>query len=448
MRPHLHHAPADVEPDLESAFTVDSSRVTFGAGALREVGHRVALHLPQGPAQGARVALFTDARLRHTEAYDDTLAALRERNHEVVVFDAVLVEPTDASIAEGVAFARDTRADAFVSLGGGSVIDTAKLANLLATHPGELGDYVNAPLGAGRPVPGPLKPHVACPTTSGTGSEVTGIAIFDLLGAHAKTGVSSPLLRPTEAIVDPRTTATLPAAVVASSGLDVLCHAIESLTARPFVRRAAPVPATSRPASQGANPWSDLGARRAIELIGRYLRRAVSDARDEEARHQMMWAATLAGIAFGNAGVHVPHAMAYAVAGRLHDIGGEYRPAGYPEGAPLVPHGFAVAVNAPAAFRALAPTAPFRHLEAARLLGGDTAGVGPADAGEVLAETMAGLMRDVGAPNGIGGVGYTLDDVPGLVKGAAPQRRLLDNAPSPVHEDELAAIFSDALRCW
>jgi hydroxyacid-oxoacid transhydrogenase len=439
MRPHLHHAHS--EPvDLESAFTVDASRVTFGAGALREVGHRVAPHLPDG----GRVALFTDARLRHTEWYDDTLTALRRQNLEVVVFDGVLVEPTDESMNEGVAFARETRADAFVSLGGGSVIDTAKLANLLATHPGELIDYVNAPLGAARPVPGPLKPHVACPTTSGTGSEVTGIAIFDLLSAHAKTGVSSPQLRPTEAVVDPRTTASLPADVVASSGLDVLCHAIESLTARAFTSRPAPAPATSRPASQGANPWSDLGARQAVELIGRYLRRAVADADDEEARHQMMWAATLAGIAFGNAGVHVPHAMAYAVAGRVRD----YRPAGYPQDAPLVPHGFAVAVNAPAAFRALAPTAPFRHLEAARLLGGDTAGVSPGEAGAVLAETMASLMHDIGAPNGIGGVGYTLADVPDLVKGAAPQRRLLDNAPSPVHEAELDAIFRDALRCW
>ena len=440
QRPHAAQAPAGLPADTESAFTVDASRVTFGAGALHEVGHRVALHLPEG----GRVAVYTDTRVRRTEWYDDTLTALRRQNLEVVVFDGVLVEPTDVSMNEGVAFARETHADAFVSLGGGSVIDTAKLANLLATHPGELVDYVNAPLGVARPVPGPLKPHVACPTTSGTGSEVTGIAIFDLLSAHAKTGVSSPRLRPTEAVVDPRTTASLPADVVASSGLDVLCHAIESLTARPFTSRPAPAPATSRPASQGANPWSDLGARQAVELIGRYLRRAVADADDEEARHQMMWAATLAGIAFGNAGVHVPHAMAYAVAGRVRD----YRPAGYPQEAPLVPHGFAVAVNAPAAFRALAPTAPFRHLEAARLLGGHTAGVSPGEAGAVLAETMASLMHDIGAPNGIGGVGYTLDDVPDLVKGAAPQRRLLDNAPSPVHEAELEAIFRDALRCW
>lgn len=182
----------------ESAFTVDASRVTFGAGALHEVGTRVAAHLTAtATAPGRRVALFTDARLRALPWYDDVLASLRDAGLDVAVFDGVLVEPTDVSFAEAVDFARDARPDAFVSLGGGSAIDTAKVADLLATHPGTLLDYVNAPLGGATPVPGPLRPHVACPTTSGTGSEVTGIAIFDLLSAHAKTGVSSPMLRPT-----------------------------------------------------------------------------------------------------------------------------------------------------------------------------------------------------------------------------------------------------------
>jgi hydroxyacid-oxoacid transhydrogenase len=323
------------------------------------------------------------------------------------------------------------------------VIDTCKIADLLATHPAELLDYVNAPLGRAVAVPGALAPHVACPTTSGTGSEVTGIAIFDLLRAHAKTGVASPKLRPTEAIVDPRVTATLPASVVAASGLDVLCHAIESYTARPFTRRAPPSPATARPMSQGANPWSDLGCREALRLCGAYLARAVRDASDEEAREQMMWAATLAGIAFGNAGVHVPHAMAYAVAGRVRD----YRPRGYPD-APLVPHGFAVAVNAPAVFRRFAETAPRRHLDAAELLGADVRNADDADAGERLGAAVAQLMRAIDSPNGIDGVGYGPADVPALVEGAAPQRRLLDNAPLPVDAAVLDALFHDAMTCW
>lgn len=433
---HLEAASAG----LESAFTIDASRVTFGPGALHEVGPRLAARVPHG----GRVALVTDRRLRALPWYDDALASLRGAGFDVAVFDDVLVEPTDVSIGAAVAWARDVAPDAFCSVGGGSVIDTAKLANLMSTHPGTLLDYVNAPLGGGAPVPGPLAPHLACPTTSGTGSEVTGIAIFDIADVHAKSGVSAPELRPTEAIVDPRTTATLPGGVVASSGLDVLCHAVESLTARPYTSRPAPQPPTARPPGQGANPWSDLGCREAITLIGTYLRRAVADPEDAEARHRMMWAATLAGIAFGNAGVHVPHAMAYAVAGRVRD----YRPRGYPQEHPLVPHGFAVAVNAPAAFAALAATDPARHLEAARLLGADASGAADADAAEVLADAVADLMRDVGAPNGISGVGYTADDVPDLVRGAAPQRRLLDNAPAPIAEAELDALFRSALVCW
>ena len=426
---HLYAAEAGLGG--ESAFTVDASRVTFGEGSLHEVGGRVA-------ARGAtRVALITDARMRELEWFSDVDTAMRKAGLDVAVFDDVAVEPTDVSIESAIAFARDARVDAYVSLGGGSVIDTAKLANLFTTHPRPLLDFVNAPIGQGQPIPGPLAPHLACPTTSGTGSEVTGIAIFDLLAEHAKTGVAGAHLRPTEAVIDPRVTTTLPANVVAASGLDVMCHAIESFTARPFTARAASSPATSRPGGQGANPWSDIGCREAMALIGRYLVRAVSDASDVEARHHMMWAATLAGIAFGNAGVHVPHAMAYAVAGRVRD----YVPDGYP--APpdlpgLVPHGFSVAVNAPAAFRFLAETSPERHCEAAQLLGFDTE----------LDEAVASLMRSVGTPNGIEGVGYTLDDVPDLVTGAAPQRRLLDNAPMPIHEPELDAIFRDALRCW
>jgi len=422
----------------ESAFTIDASRVTFGPRSLAEVGPRMAAHV----RAGARVALVTDPVVAAHAWPAEAADSLRAAGFDVVTYDATGVEPTDESVLAAVSWARDVRPEAYVSVGGGSVIDTAKIANLLASQPGEFLEYVNAPIGGGRPVAGPLAPHIACPTTSGTGSEVTGIAIFDLLSKHAKTGMSSPRLRPTEAVIDPRVTATLPPAVVAASGLDVLCHAVESLTARPYTSRTAPSPVTSRPASQGANPWSDVGAEQALRMIGANLRQAVAG--DEQARHQMMWAATLAGIAFGNAGVHVPHAMAYAVAGRVRD----YLPAGYPDGAPMVPHGFAVAVNAPAVFRATAHTDPARHIAAAVALGGDASDAGSIEAGDLLAATVADLMRDIGAPNGIGGVGYTEADIPALVEGSAPQRRLLDNAPLAVNEPELADYFRAALSCW
>ena len=422
----------------DGAFTVDASRVTFGRGCLAEVGDRAtALGL-------RRVALFSDAGVSRLPVFETAYESLRAAGLDVVTYTDVHVEPTDASFLDGARFAQECNPDGYVSLGGGSVIDTCKAANLYATHPADLLTYVNAPIGEGQPIPGPLKPHLACPTTAGTGSEVTGIAIFDYLSLSAKTGIASHALRPTEALVDPDCTASLPAEVVAAAGLDVLSHALESYTARPYVHRRAPERPSARPMSQGANPWSDLGCREALRLLGQFLERAVRDAVDTEAREQMMWAATLAGIAFGNAGVHAPHGMAYAVAGLVRD----FRPTGYPPDEPLVPHGMAVIVNAPSAFRYTAEVNPERHLEGARLLGADTRGADATDAGEVLAAELIRIMRAVGMPNGLSGVGYTEDDVDALTEGAYPQQRLLQNAPREMTKPVLAGLFRQAMRYW
>lgn len=411
---------AAVAAGCDSAFTIDASRVTFGVGALAEVGDRARV------LGIRRIAVITDPRLRALPWFDDVARSLAAAGLDAAVFDDVAIEPTDASFEAAARFAADARPDGFLSLGGGSVIDTAKAANLLATHPAPLRAYLNAPIGDARAVPGPLAPHLACPTTSGTGSEVTGIAICTWSALHAKTGIASPRLRPTEAIVDPRATATLPAAVVAASGADVLCHALESFTARRFAERAAPAAPTARPMSQGGNPWSDLGCREAIRLCAAYLERAVRDAGDAEARHQMMWAATLAGIAFGNAGVHAPHAMGYAVGERAA-------------------HGAAVAANAPAVFRRFGAFCADRHLEAAALLGADVRGAAAHDAGAVLAARFADLGRAIGVPVGIAALGYSRADLDVLVARALPQQRLLANAPCELDAACLRELFEQAL---
>jgi hydroxyacid-oxoacid transhydrogenase len=422
----------------DGAFTVDASRITFGRGCLGELGDRArALGM-------TRVALFSDASVSRLPVFDTAVRSLGAAGVDVMTYSDVHVEPTDQSFQLAAQFATDLKPDGYVSVGGGSVIDTAKAANLYATYPADFLAYVNKPVGAGEPVPGPLRPHIACPTTSGTGSEVTGITIFDLLSMAAKTGIASTALRPTEALVDPDCTDTLPGEVVACSGLDVLSHALESFTARPYVRRAAPARPTARPMSQGANPWSDLGCREALRLLGRYLERAVNDASDREAREQTMWAATLAGIAFGNAGVHIPHAMAYAVAGQVR----EFRPAGYPSAEALVPHGMAVILNAPSVFRSIAHTSPQRHLEAARDLGSEAGDVAPEDAGAVLADELVAIMRAVGIPNGLAGVGYSEADCTSLAEGAWPQQRLLANAPVDTDQSVLSGLFRDAVRYW
>lgn len=432
----------------EGIFSVDASSLTFGRGALREVGALVA-------GLGCRrVALFTDPRVRRLEPFAHALASLAAASVDVAVFDEVHVEPTDASLLAAARFAKEGRFDGYVSIGGGSVMDTCKAAILYATYPADLLTYVNRPVGAGAAVPGPLPPHVACPTTSGTGSELTGIAVFDLIERGFKTGIASRRLRPTLAVVDADVTRTLPAGVVAASGFDVLCHALESFTARPFTARARPNSPADRPMSQGRNPWSDLGSREALRLCGRYLERAVRDASDDEAREKMIWAATLAGLAFGNAGVHLPHAMAYAVAGiafqRSHEPQpsgpGRFTMSGYQEDVALVPHGVSVVSSAPAAFRFTAEACPDRHLEAALALGdSDGENAEPTDAGLLVARSLERLMRATAVPIDLSVIGYAKTDVAGLVSGTIVQRRLLDNAPRSIDEADLTRVFHDAI---
>jgi hydroxyacid-oxoacid transhydrogenase len=435
MQHAIYYAP---QPGGEIAFTVPPQSLKFGAGALAEIGED-ARELGM-----RRAALFMDRHVAETEPAAIACKALADAGVEFAVFADVRCEPTDQSFLDAAAFARDGAFDGFVSFGGGSTIDTAKAANLLATYPDDLLAYVNAPIGRAKPVPGPLKPHIACPTTSGTGSETTGIAVCDLTREQVKTGISHRRLKPTLAVVDPTTTHTLGGAVVAATGFDVFTHAIESYTARPYTTRLRPASSNLRPPYQGANPFSDIGSLHAIKLGGRYLVRAVRDAEDEEARHAMMFAATLAGLAFGNAGVHLPHAMSYAVAGLNHS----YRMPGYEREAPMVPHGLSVVINAPAVFRYTAPAAPHRHLDVAEALGVDCRGAGPEDAGALVATHLAAMMRECDLPNGLSGLGYREDDIPALVKGTMAQQRLLVMAPRETGEAEVTELFRSAMRYW
>ncbi|MFC1664078.1 hydroxyacid-oxoacid transhydrogenase [Pseudomonadota bacterium] len=422
----------------EQVFNVDVSAIKYGPGALKELGDD-ARQLSLG-----RVALFTDKKLVDLEPVALGLQSLKAVGIDVTVYDEVSIEPTDRTFKAATQFAREGQFDGFISIGGGSVIDTCKAANLYSTYPADFLAYVNAPIGEGQAVPGPIKPHIACPTTSGTGSECTGIAVFDLLEQKVKTGIASRLLRPTRAIIDPDCTRTLPGTVVAASGFDVLSHALESYTAVPYSQRKAPDSPSLRPMSQGANPYSDVGCREALKLTGRYLVRAVLDSEDEEARHNMMFAATLAGIAFGNSGVHIPHGMSYSVAGLVRD----YYPDDYPKDIPICPHGISVIVNAPAAFRFTAKACPKRHLEAAGLLGAKIERIGPGDEGDYLAQKIIEMMQQTGMPNGITGIGYNDTDIDSLSAGAFAQQRLLKNAPLAVSEQDLHQLYETAMRYW
>ncbi|MBF0353849.1 MAG: iron-containing alcohol dehydrogenase [Alphaproteobacteria bacterium] len=423
-------------PPQERVFTVEVPQVRFGAHALSEAGE-AALSLGM-----KRIALFTDRQLARDTPWPGELALhLKAAGCDVAIYADVRVEPTDSSFQAAADFYRQGGFDGAVSLGGGSVMDTAKAALLYAAHPAPFLDYVAAPYGKVLPVPGPLPPHIACPTTSGTGSECTGIAVFDFEGQAIKTVIAHRRLKPTLALIDPRVTATMPLGVLASTGFDVLTHAIESYTARPYTMRERPASGSLRPMSQGANPWSDMGSLEAIRLGGRYLVRAATDRQDSEAREGLMFAATLAGIAFGNSGVHLPHAMSYAVAGLCHSFTAK----GYEQIPPMVPHGISVVLNAPSAFRFTAQACPERHLDCAKALGATCEGQEP---GEALAQALIRLMQAAGLPNGLAALGYEEKDLDALAKGAATQPRLLNNAPLPVCEADLRAIFKNAQQLW
>jgi len=422
----------------DTLFTMQTVPLKFGWGATREAG-------ADAKALGIRrCLLLTDPRLRTLGLADEVAGILRGAGVDTEVYDRVRCEPDDTSWMEAVSAARAGGYDGYVALGGGSVMDTAKAVNLLVSHPADLLDYVNQPIGRGKPVPGPLKPLIAIPTTAGTASETTPTAILDLTSAGVKTGISHRRLRPTLAINDPANTLTLPPLVTAATGLDVLSHALESFLMIPYEEREAPVSPAERKPYCGANPISDVWCRAALKLVSDYLERAVADGRDREARYQMLLASTMAGYGFGNAGVHIAHAMSYPIASMVRD----YLPPDYAPDHPSVPHGIAVVLGAPAEVRFTGAVMPSRHLEAAELLGCDTKSASPEDGGELIAGRLIALMRKFCLPNGLSGIGYTEADLPALVQGAMKQQRLLILSPRPVTETDMTNLFRAAMAYW
>ncbi|MBV9604786.1 MAG: iron-containing alcohol dehydrogenase [Solirubrobacterales bacterium] len=422
-------------PNHETIFTMEATPVKFGRGASADAGWELR-------RLGVRRAmLVTDPGVAAAGDPEQIKRAIEAEGIQVALYTRSRVEPTIDSFQAAVDYALEHEADGFVSVGGGSSIDTAKVANLVCTHPAPVMDYVNPPVGEGRKPPSPLKPHLAIPTTSGTGSEATTVAVLDIPDLKLKTGISHRYLRPTQAIVDPDLTRSLAPEVTSSTGLDVVCHAAESFLSKPFDARERPESPDDRPPYQGSNPVADVWSAKALEFGGRYLRRAVADPEDLEARGFMMLAATMAGVGFGSAGVHIPHSCAYPIASVKH----EYQPAGYPDDHPFVPHGHSVIVTAPAAFRFTYDAAPERHAHVASLLAGSPiADPGP----DTLPSVIRQLMQDVGAPRGVAELGYREDDIPDLVSGALKQQRLLAVAPKPVTEDDLRRIITASMMNW
>lgn len=412
-----------------------ASNIRFGNGITREVG------LDLRDRQARRVMVLADPNLVGQYPVQAVQESLLKAGISHLLFDRISIEPTDSSFTAAILTAQSEHFDAFVAVGGGSTIDTAKAANLYSTYPADFLAYVSKPHGRALPCPGPLKPLIAIPTTTGTGSETTSVAVFDLAGAGTKCVIGHRALRPVLALLDPLNTPTLPAAVVASSGLDVFSHAIESLTAVPFTELTQPDQPSERPAYQGANPISDVWALQSLRLARRYFLRAVEGPTDLEARGNMLLAAAFAGMGFGNAGVHLPHAMSYPVSCRKKT----YRPEGYKVDHPLVPHGISVILTTPSVARFTAAVCSERLLWAAEALGVDTSSAKAADAGKIVADEVIRYMDRLRVPSGLKAIGYESSDITALVEGTLPQERIVKICPRPVTADDLAMMFEESM---
>ena len=419
----------------ETIFTIETTPLKYGEGASEETGWEL-------KRMGvSRVMLVTDPGVVAAGITPRIQELIEAEGIEVELFDRAYVEPTAESFQEVANFAAEGGFDGFVAVGGGTSIDTAKVADLISTHSGEIMDYVNPPVGGGKKPPSPLKPLVAVPTTAGTGAEATPVAILDIPDQRVKTGIAHDYLRSNRGIVDPLLTKSMPAEVTSATGLDVVCHAAETYTSKPYKERQKPDSPDERPPYQGANPIADVWATKALEYGGKYLRRAVEDGEDVEARGAMMLGASLAGAGFGSAGVHIPHACSYPIAG----LKPEYYAPNYPQDHPLVPHGWSVIVTAPAVFRFIYSSNPERHRRVAKVLSG--AEIEDVDE-NTLPKIIVELMKDVGAPRGLRDLGYEEGDVDQLVDGAMKQERLLVLSPREVTEDDLEDILRESMENW
>lgn len=421
----------------ENIFTMDTSGIKFGNGCTEEVGYEAKRFRIK------KALVMTDKKIEKLGLFQSVKDSLGRYGINFSVYNDVVTEPNDTSFKNASSFALDGDYDGFIAVGGGSVMDTTKAANLYSTYPADFLDYVNAPIGRGIPIPGPLKPLICVPTTAGTGSETTGGAIFDLEEIHAKTGLSDRYLRPTVGIIDPENTKTMPKMVAACSGFDVLSHGIESFTAKPFSQREYSEDPELRPAYQGSNPISDIWATSTIKMVAENIVKSTLD-NNENSREKMMLAASAAGVGFGNAGVHLPHGMSYAVSGNVK----EFILDGYPEGKPLVPHGLSVIINAPAVFRFTSTTNPERHLKAANLLGVDVSNELPEKAGNLISNKLIDFIKKLGMPNGLRGLGYQESDIDNLVEGTLPQHRVTKLSPVEVGANELRNLFEESFELW
>ncbi|MHA2296488.1 MAG: hydroxyacid-oxoacid transhydrogenase [Candidatus Hodarchaeales archaeon] len=410
---------------VDSIWEFKLSRYKFGLGAVKEIGYAMK------DLGGSKPLIVTDEGIVKAGLSKEVSQLLKEQDLEVEVWDGVEPEPSATSIEAGIEWAEEKGFDSFISFGGGSSIDTAKVMDLISTHGGKILDYVAPPTGRGKSIPAPLKPHIAVPTTAGTGSETSPASVISLPEKMIKVGISHAYCRPDLAVVDPLLHVSMPPKVTVDSGMDALAHAIESYVTRRFDRKPMPKTPLERPVYGGGTPVTDIFAEKAIELIGRYLRRAARDGNDIDARSGMALAATLAGIAFTNAGLTAVHAMAYPVGGQFHSS-----------------HGETNAVLLPAVMEFLVPTVPEKFNRVAELMGENIEGLSVHEGAKQSVNAIIELMRDINVPNGLSAFGVKKEDLSKMAEDTLKIKRLLAGNPRPVTKENLEKLFRRALKYW
>ncbi|MFG1352345.1 iron-containing alcohol dehydrogenase [Xanthobacter autotrophicus] len=357
------------------------------------------------PSLGARIVLVTDAGLRRAGLLDAALASLAGADIAVEIFDDVVADPPEANVLSLVSAIRAHKATGVLAIGGGSPMDVAKVAALIAGS----GEALSEVYGVNK-ARGPRLPLVLVPTTAGTGSEVTPVAIITT-GEAMKSGVVSPLLLPDIAVLDAELTVGLPPAVTAATGIDAMVHAIESYAST----------------SPNNNPISQGLARQALRLLGANIREATFNGQNRDARAAMLLGALFAGQAFGNSPVAAVHALAYPIGGYFH-----------------VPHGLSNALVLAPVLRFNLPKAAPIYAEIAADAFPELASVSGSARGEAFVEKLSELGRDLQVPQGLHEVQIPRDALPMMAREAMKQTRLLVNNPREMTEADVLAIYEEA----
>ena len=381
------------------AFTFQAPpNILFEAGASSRLAETVAGYGVE------RVLLVTDKGVRNAGLTKGAEASLIKNGCALTVFDEVEADPPSHIVERAIRLCRDNRIELVASIGGGSALDTAKLVAYLAKTPDRLDDIYGVGLAKGERLP-----LLLVPTTAGTGSEVTPIAIVTTPTTEKK-GVVSPRLLPDWAILDPELTLGLPAQVTAATGIDAMVHAIEAYTSK-----------------HKKNPMSDQLARQALSLLSAHVRTVCADGSNLEARSQMLLGSMLAGMAFANAPVAAVHALAYPIGAIFH-----------------VPHGLSNALVLTQVLRFNLPEAEGLYAELAPIVDPRTESLPTSQKARLFVDAMAAICTACKVPPSLADVGIKAGDLKKLAEDAMKQTRLLVNNPREVRYDDALAIYTEA----